>query len=131
MKYVYPAIVTDSGEKPHQWLISIPDFNADTEGDSLAEALFMARDAIANLGICREDMGGKIPTPSNPAALSIPNGSLLALVDIDFDEFRRKHERRTIKKTLSLPSWLNKAAEERGVNFSSVLQQALKRELEL
>jgi predicted RNase H-like HicB family nuclease len=131
MKYVYPVIITDSGKEPHRWVVFIPDFDAHTEGDDLADAIEMARDAIANLGICMKDMGNEIPEPSTPDMVSVRDGSLLTLVDVDFDEFRRKHERRTVKKTLSLPSWLNKAAEEKGLNFSSVLQQALKRELDL
>ena len=53
----------------------------------------------------------------------------MTLVDVDFVDYRKKHERRAVKKTLSLPSWLNEAAGEKGINYSAVLQAALKKEL--
>ena len=56
---------------------------------------------------------------------------IVTLVDVDFGEYRRKHEMRMVKKNYTIPSWLNEKAEEQGVNFSSVLQAALKKQLKL
>lgn len=56
---------------------------------------------------------------------------ILTLVDVDFDEYRRKHEMRTVRKNVSIPSWLNEEAESANINFSALLQKAIKSELHL
>ena len=61
----------------------------------------------------------------------VPSGGIVSLVDIDFDEYRRKNEQRAVKKNCTIPSWLNEKAEAAGVNFSAVLQDALKARLHL
>ena len=60
-----------------------------------------------------------------------PEGALVTLVVADTQEWRKRTSARAVKKTLTIPQWLNTAAEERGVNFSQVLQDALKKELQL
>lgn len=60
-----------------------------------------------------------------------PEGGIVTLVDVDFAEYRRQNDMRAVKKNCTIPSWLNAAAEKAGVNFSAVLQAALKRELNI
>ena len=60
-----------------------------------------------------------------------PSGAIVSLVDVDFAEYRRQNDMRTVKKNCTIPSWLNFAAERAGVNFSAILQAALKKELHI
>jgi hypothetical protein len=88
----------------------------------------MARDAIGLVGIDMEDEGEPLPTPTVPSAVPAGDG-IVSLVDVDFDEYRRKNDMRTVKKNCTIPSWLCFEAEKAGINFSAVLQSALKAEL--
>lgn len=128
MKNSYPIILIpdDPG-----YVVCIPDFEIITQGYSLTEAIEMARDAIGLMGIDMEDDKKALPDPTPMKSLQVSAEEILSLVDVDFDEYRRKHEMRTVRKNVSLPSWLNEAAEAANVNFSAVLQNALKSELHL
>lgn len=128
MKQVYPVVFTalDSG-----YMAYVPDFNINTQGEDLAQAIEMARDAIGLMGIDMQDDGEALPQASNIADIQAkaPSGSIVSLVDIDFTVYRRKNDMRAVKKNCTIPSWLNFAAEQAGINFSATLQAALKREL--
>ena len=95
----------------------------------MADTMEMARDAIGLMGIDMEDEGECLPESSNFAAVKaeFPN-DVVTLVDVDFAEYRRKNDLRTVKKNCTIPSWLNFEAEKAGINFSAVLQAALKQE---
>lgn len=126
MKQVYPVILHPEAEGGFS--VSVPDLNIGTQGETVAECIDMARDAIGLWGICEQDAGRAIPEPS---VLSPPHeeGELVTLVDIDFDAYRRAHDMRTIRKNVTIPSYLNDLAERAGVNFSQVLQDGLKQRL--
>jgi predicted RNase H-like HicB family nuclease len=126
MKRVYPVVFT---EIPEGYLASAPDWEMDTHGRDLAEAIAMARDAIGLMGIDREDENEALPEPSRVESVLCDTGALVSMVDIDFDAYRRANERRTIRRNVSLPSWLNAEAESVGLNVSAVLQEALKQKL--
>ncbi len=128
MKEAYPIILTPEKQG---YTVYIPDFTINTEGDSLAEAIEMARDAIGLMGIDMQDDGKVLPTPANPGDLQINPDEIITLVDVDFTEYRQKHEIRSVKKNCTLPGWLCHAAEKQNINFSQVLQDALKRELKI
>ncbi len=91
MKYAYPVILTpDNGG----YVVYIPDFEINTEGDSLVEAIEMARDAIGLLGIIREDDGFKLPKPSDINRITKQvNSDIMTLVDVDFAKYREQDER--------------------------------------
>ena len=91
----------------------------------------MARDAIGMCGCFQQDRRQDVAAPSPINAVKAATGDVLTLVDVDFDEYRRKHDMRTVRKNVTLPSWLNEEAERAGVNFSATLQSALKTELHL
>lgn len=127
MKKIYPVILTpDDGG----YLVFVPDLNINTEGESLTDAIDMARDAIGMWGIAEEDMGRPIPEPSvlNP---DHKPGDIATLVDIDFAAYRKANDTRTVRRNVSLPSWLNELANEHNVNCSAVLQDALKAHLHI
>lgn len=127
MKYVYPILLTpcESG-----YVVYVPDFDINTEGASLSDAIDMARDAIGACGLSLQDLKKEIPQPST-IVLDHKEGEIATLVDIDFDAYRRANDLRTIRKNVTLPSWLAYEAEREGVNFSQVLQEGLKAKLNL
>ena len=128
MKTAYPVKFTklDDG-----YMVYVPDMDANTQGDSLAEAIEMSRDMIGLMGIDMEDDKKPLPAPSELKAIKCGPNDFVSMVDIDFSEYRRANERRTVRRNVSLPSWLDAAAEKAGINVSSVLQNALKQELHI
>ena len=129
MKAAYPVILTPGSE---YILVSVPDFGIDTQGTDIPDAMEMVRDAIGLMGIDMEDDGETLPTPADAASVrSDSPGAFVTLVDVDFTEYRRRNDLRSVKKNCTLPSWLCSEAEKAGVNFSAVLQAALKRELNI
>lgn len=128
MKNTYPIILTPD---THGYTVHIPDFDIYTQGVDLTEAIIMSRDAIGIMGIDMEDDGKELPTPRTVNGIKTKDGELLTLVDVDFTEYRRKNEQRVVKKNCTLPSWLCYEAEKAHINFSQVLQMALKQELHI
>ena len=126
MKYAYPVILTKG---TNHIVVYIPDFNIGTQGKDYVDAIEMARDAIGLMGIDMEDDKEPIPKPSETSQLDITESGVITLVDVDFAEYRRKNDLRTVRRNVTLPSWLNYEAEKSGINVSAVLQRALKSEL--
>lgn len=130
MKLAYPIIMTQGAKFI---VVYIPDFDINTQGKDIPEAIEMARDAIGVMGIDMEDDGEALPEASSLAdmqAKATP-GEIVSLVDVDLAEYRRKSDQRVVKKNCTIPSWLNYEAERAGVNFSAILQTALKSELHI
>ena len=126
MKYAYGAIFTPLDDGGYD--VKVPDLpGCRTCGDDLAEALFMAEDAAAMWLWDVENKEEPIPAANPLPSVSAPQFSNYVLADTD--EYRRRNDNRAVKKTLSLPGWLNARAEQAGVNFSQVLQDALKERL--
>lgn len=130
----YPAIFC---KENNGYSVLFPDLNwLATCGDTLEEAMAMAVDCLAGyLYQCRKDRE-PVPSPSKMADLH-PEEYLAELsedsvseyfvnmVSVDVESYAKEHFEKSIKKTLSIPAWMNKAALERGINFSQVLQEAL------
>lgn len=106
------------------YLVYVPDFDCYTQGKDIAEALFMARDVIGLMGIDYMADGKEIPEPDTVNYVHSGDG-FVNYVDVDFAEYKRKYDNRRVKKTLSIPSWLNEKAESMGINFSRTLEEAL------
>ena len=128
MKKVYPVVFTLDG---NQYLVYIPDFDIYTQGDDLADAIDMARDAINLMGVTFEDEGRKIPVSSDVRKIKLEENQICTLIDCDFSAYRKTLENRSVKKNCTIPSWLNEKAEAAHINFSAVLQEALKSKLNL
>lgn len=123
MKAVYPIIIS---KYDNDYVVYIPDFDINTQGKDVAEAIAMARDAIGMTGCYFEDESKPLPAPSAMEKVAhARNDDIVTLVDIDFAEYRRKNDQRTVRKNLTIPSWLNVEAEKAGLNFSEVLREAL------
>lgn len=127
MKYVYPAILfPDDG----QIGVTVPDLpGCHTYGVDMADALFMAQDAVEMWLWNAEN--NSIPIPQASETLPIAPGETLTLIAADTDEYRRANDSRAVKKTLSIPAWLNHQAEKANAPFSQILQQGLKEYLRI
>lgn len=129
MKNSYPIILMPDNVG---YLVYIPDFDINTEGNTLTEAIEMARDAIGIVGIDMEDDGEDLPKPTAVSAVKTEAADdIVTLVDVDFGAYRRKNDMRSVKKNCTIPSWLNYEAEKVGINFSAILTAALKKELNI
>ena len=125
---VYPAIFTK--EENGLYSVDFPDIKGCvTCGDDLADALYMAQDVLAFTLYDYERDNKKVPVPSDPDSIEVPNGSFVNCVLCDTLEYQKRNNNKAVKKTLSIPEWLNELAINAGVNFSQVLQDALKSQL--
>ncbi len=123
-RYAYPAVFT--GEEKGQFSVNFPDLEGCyTCGDDLKDALMMAEDVLAFVLYDYEREGRKIPEPSKPENIELENGEFVNFIACDTMEYRKRHNNRAVKKTLTIPEWLNEAAASKGLNFSQVLQEAL------
>lgn len=126
MKYVYPAILTPTNEG---YSVQVPDLpGCRTCGASLMEALEMAQDAVSMWLWDAENDKEKIPAPSQTLDVSPPQ--FVNYILADTDKYRREHDSRAVKKTVSIPNWLNTKAEQANAPFSQILQEGLKQYLE-
>ena len=129
-KYIYPAIFTP--EEQGGYSIAFPDIESCyTDADTLEEGIANANDVLA-LVLCElEENGAAIPTPSKINELHTNGEEFATLIGCDTLEYRKHYSSRAVKKTLTIPAWLNTMAEREELNFSAVLQKALKAELNL
>lgn len=128
-KYIYPAIFTkESGA----YTIHFPDLESCyTQGDSIQEAYEMASDILCLTLYNLEEEKAKIPPASEITSFKIGKDEFASLIACDTIEYRQFYDNRAIKKTLTIPAWLNTMSEREGINFSAVLQNALKQELRI
>lgn len=130
MKCVFPAVFTEEPEGGYSVLV--PDLPGCVScGDTLADAMRMGRDAMAMWLCDAEDKDEPIPAARTMSELSYEGDSLVSLLDVDTDEYRKQNDSRAVKKTLTIPRWLNIRGEKAGINFSQVLQEALRNRLGL
>lgn len=123
-KYVYPAVFTP--EENGGFSVNFPDFESCyTCGDNMKDALLMAEDVLAFVLYDYEREDRQIPKPSDRETVELKEGEFVNYVLCDTMEYRKKHNNKAVKKTLTIPEWLNEAAVSMGLNFSQILQQAL------
>lgn len=131
-KYAFPAVFRPAPEDEGGYTVKFPDIpNCFTEGESIADALEAAADALCLMLYDMEENGAAIPDPSSVSELHANNGEIVSLVACDTLEYRKFFDKKAVKKTLTIPNWLNIMAERNGVNFSAVLQDALIAKLNL
>lgn len=120
----YPALFHEA-EEGGFW-ITFPDIpECMTQGEDMHQAYEMAVEALGLALTCRVEEKRELPAASSPQDVCIDSGSILVVVEFDMAEYRRKHCSRAVKKTLSIPEWLNEIAMRQNINFSQVLQEAL------
>ena len=124
MKYVYPACFYK--EEDGRYSVEVPDFPLATFGDDLADAIYMATDAVAGRVLLMLKGGETLPMASNPKDIApYDESGFVSMLYIDLDALKQNHNETPIKKTLTIPSWLNQAAERKNINFSATLKDAL------
>ena len=141
MLSMYPACFYKEDDG---YSVIFPDLNyLATQGDSFEDAMEMAAECLASYLYIAQRDGEDVPAPSSlvnidPVAVAkeldpdLPVGeAIVNLVSVDVAEYAKKHFEKSVKKTLSIPAWLNEAAVAQGVNFSQVLQRALKEQLHM
>lgn len=122
-KYYYPAVFQPEDTGYSVWLHDID--GCISQGDSLEEAIENINDALGLYFEEYKEKGRVLPEATNPSKISLENGQCVAFVQFDWLEYQKKHNSKAVKKTLSVPAWLNTIAEESHVNFSGLLQEAL------
>lgn len=129
-KYVYPAVFTPEAEGGYS--IVFPDIESCyTSAENLDEGMKMANDVLCLMLYEMEEAGKAIPPASRIQDLKPSGEEFATLVACDTVEYRKFFNNRAVKKTLSIPAWLNTMAEREDINFSAVLQKALKAELHI
>lgn len=129
-KYAYPAVFTP--ESGGGYSVYFPDIEGCyTQGDDMADAIFMAEDALELMLYEYEESGEKIPNPSSPKDIELNDGEIVSYVSADTLKYRKVFNDKAVKKTLSIPEWMNEAAIKENINFSQVLQDALRQRLNL
>ena len=128
-QYVYPAVFT---EEDCGYSINFPDLeNCFTSAETLGEGIKMANDVLCLTLYEMEQAGKPIPAPSSIRDIRVNDHEFVNLIACDTVEYRKFFDNRAVKKTLSIPSWLNDMSERADVNFSATLQAALKQQLHI
>lgn len=127
-KHFYPAIFHK--EETGSYSVFVPDLpGCNTEGENLEIAYEMATDAI---GLYLEGMEeAAYPKSSNPEEIELDKNECIVLVKFSKLAYDKKYNTKAVKKTLTIPAWLNEEAEKEHINFSSILQEALKKKLDV
>jgi len=124
--YYYPAIFTT---EEIGYSVRFPDLpGCYTQGDTIEEAYRMSTSAIG-LYAQNEDGNFIFPQASAPSNITLEKDEFLVLIEFNLVEYLKNTSNKSVKKTLTIPSWLNNLAEQNNINFSNVLQNALKEQL--
>lgn len=128
-KYIYPAIFAKEGAF---YTVRFPDLESCyTQGESLQDAYEMASDVLCLTLYNLEEEKANIPPASETSAIKTGKDEFVSLVACDTLEYRLYYDNKAVKKTLTIPAWLNTMSEREGINFSAVLQAALKSQLNI
>ena len=130
MHFIYPAIFTPYEDKTGGYVVEFPDLpGCVTGGDDIVEAIFMAEDAASGWMLVNLEDGNDVPTMTDFRKIKIVEGQFINLIKLDMDYYLEKYGKQSIKKTLTIPAWLNEIGIRQNVNFSQVLQDALIKKL--
>ena len=132
MKYAYPAVFNLEPGTESTYNVSFPDIKGcNTFGTDIADAIEMAQDALC-LHLYWEEQEKKIiPPPSSPLEIELKGEDFITYISVDTDFYAKFYSNKLVKKTLNIPMWLNEKATQANVNFSSILQDALKAHLQI
>ena len=128
-RYVYPAVFTY--EAGQEIAVVFPDLDVATSGADDNEALLSARELLGCVLYGLEEDNEEIPSPTPLSDVTTAENERAALVDVYMPSIRMTKVNRSVNRTVALPAWLNAAALERNINFSQVLQDALKSQMHI
>lgn len=130
MVVIYPVILTATKDAKDTYLIYIPDIDGISEGYGIEDAYHMARDYIG--GMLYDMPDDEIPQASPISSIDVASGkfadageSFVTLIDLDLEAYRRSINNKAVRRNVSIPAWLNQAAEDAHLNVSRILQEAL------
>lgn len=126
-RYFYPAVFTY--EPGQEIAVTFPDLGCATSGKNDNDALLSARELLGCVLNGLEEDGEEIPKPTPLSDVAISDNERAVLIDVYMPSVRMAQNNRSVNRTVTLPAWLNAAALERNINFSQVLQDALKEKL--
>lgn len=136
MLSIYPACFYK--EKDGSYSVIFPDLDhLSTCGDTLENAMEMAVDCLAGFLYTAKQDGENAVPPSEIESIDVNaeydeyESAFVNMVAVDVAEYAKKHFEKSVKKTLTIPAWLNDRAEQANINFSAVLQEALKQRLQI
>ena len=127
-KYIFPAVFEK--EEGHGYNVRFPDLEGCyTCGQTLIDAFEMANDVLALVLVDKEESGEVIPEPTPIERITAAPGGFTSYIACDTKRYRRTYRTRAVKKTLSIPEWMNEEALSAGLNFSKILQEAIAEKL--
>ena len=125
-RYAFPAIF-EADDDGRGYTVTFPDLpGCITEGATWEEAAAMAQEVSEGFLWGMERDGDEIPEPSNPMNINLPRGAIITIITAWMDLVRDVMANKSVSKNVTLPRWLSEAAEQAHINFSQLLQQALK-----
>ena len=126
---VFPAIFTKMNDDGSYYIVDFIDLkNCTTEGETIQEAYYMAQNAM---GLFLDDLI-KFPEPTlDFSNIKLDKDQFISFIGIDMNDYRKKFNNKSVKKTLSIPGWLDTLAEKENINFSQLLQEAIRNKLEI
>ncbi|MCM1328381.1 MAG: type II toxin-antitoxin system HicB family antitoxin [Ruminococcus sp.] len=131
MKLIYPAVF-EPLEEQDGFCVSFPDLpGCVTQGDDLNDAVEMAIDAASGWVLDELEDGKDAPKATDVRDIEIFDNSFANLIVLDMDSYAEKYGSKAVRKNCTIPAWLNTAAEQANINFSAVLQSALKERLNI
>lgn len=130
MKYAFTGVFNP--EENGAFSVYFPDLKGcNTCGDNMPDAINMAGDALCLWLYDMEQNNADIPKATPPKKIKTDGEEFTTVIAVDTETYRRFYENKSVKKTLTIPMWLNEEAERANVNFSQILQKALKDQLNL
>ena len=129
MKYVYPAIFQKESEGGYS--VWFADVSGATQGQTIEEAIDMAIDCLGLTLYDMEDNGKNIPTPSAIEDIKLDKGQFVQFITTDTDLQRKYADKKAVRKNVTIPEWMDAYGEQLGINFSAVLQEALKQKFKV
>ena len=123
-KLFYLAVFTPEDDGGYS--VAFPDLDGCfTQGETIEDAYKMAFDALGLAIDFLESEKRTIPSPSTPNEIKLNENEFVVIIEFDMLEYQKKHNSKSVKKTLTIPQWLNEEAMAKNINFSQVLQEAL------
>ncbi len=126
--YIYPAIFTYEDEGI---AVTFPDLNCATCGENDVDAVKSAKELLGLTLFGLEEDNEIIPKPSNFKDIKVEENEVVILIDVFMPSIREELNNKSINRTVTLPAWLNARALENNINFSQLLQIAIKKQLGL
>lgn len=126
-KYFYPAIFSKEGKAYNVKFLDFDDIF--TFGEGFSDAYYMAQDALYNM---LPEYKDKLPEPTfDYMKIKVKENEFITMVELDPIEHEKKLSKKTVNTTVTMPEWLKNLADVKGLNFSKILQEGLKKELNL